>query len=350
MTRYFKALPLTVAALAAALTSFGQATTPAAPPATAAGEQGAAGATMGATRPIPQSDQMFRKTIWRAIDLREKQNKPFFSDGKEISRVIIDAVKRGELKPYRSDSVTSTLTPQEMASNMSYPIEAAVSADAADDWGGTAPKDTKAKTTTKKPVDDGWGAPMASSKPAATTKRVAVLGADGKPLKKNGKVVYKTVKASSAVVAEAPKVAPTTAEYRAKDIYQMELTEEMIFDKKRSRMYNQIKTVSLKLPSTLAGNAGGLEKNIASFKYADLVRVFRNNPQAAIWFNSQNDAQHKNLADAFELRLFNSYIVKVSNPNGDDLATQYGSERAGLLAAQQTAADLVEYEYNLWSF
>jgi len=115
-------------------------------------------------------------------------------------------------------------------------------------------------------------------------------------------------------------------------------------------MYHQIKTVSLKLPSTLATNTSGLEKNIASFKYSDLVKVFRNNPQTAIWFNAQNDAQHKNLADAFELWLFNSYIVKVSNPTGDDLATQYGSEREGLLAAQQTAADLVEYEYSLWSF
>jgi hypothetical protein len=81
-----------------------------------------------------------------------------------------------------------------------------------------------------------------------------------------------------------------------------------------------------------------------------LVKVFRNNPQTAIWFNAQNDAQHKNLADAFELWLFNSYITKVSNPAGDDLASQYGSEREGLLASQQTAADLVEYEYNLWSF
>ena len=176
------------------------------------------------------------------------------------------------------------------------------------------------------------------------------MGPNGKPLKKNGKVVYKTVPVSSVASAPAPPPPPTTAEYRPKDIYQMELSEERIFDKKRSRMYHQIKTLSLKLPSTLAGNVSGLEKNIATFKYADRVKVFRNNPQTAIWFNAQNDAQHKNLADAFELWLFNSYITKVSNPAGDDLASQYGGEREGLLASQQIAADLVEYEYNLWSF
>jgi len=331
MTRYFKALPFTAAALMVALVGRAQ-------------EQATSTVTTGAIRQIPVSDQMFRKTITRAIDLREKQNRPMFSDGKEISRVIIDAVKRGELTAYKNDSVTSTFTPKEMSSNMSYAIDAPISADAdGGDWGSTpAPKSTKKAA----PANDGWGAPVASTPPA--TKKVKVLDSKGKPVKKNGKYVYKTVSTTS--VATAPPPPATSAEYRPKDIYQMELTEEMIFDKKRSRMYHQIKTVSLKLPSTLSTNTSGLEKTIATFKYSDLVKVFRNNPQQAIWFNAQNDAQHKNLADAFELWLFNSYIVKVSNPSGDDLATQYGSEREGLLAAQQTAADLVEYEYSLWSF
>lgn len=334
MTRYFKALPITAAALLAALAGRAQ-------------EQATSTATTGAIRQIPVSDQMFRKTITRAIDLREKQNRPMFSDGKEISRVIIDAVKRGELTAYKNDSVTSTFTPKEMSSNMSYAIEAPISPDAdGGDWGSTpAPKSTKKAA----PANDGWGAPIAPAPSASSTRREKVLDANGKPVKRNGKYVYRTVKTST--VAPPPPPPPaTSAEYRPKDIYQMELTEEMIFDKKRSRMYHQIKTVSLKLPSTLATNTSGLEKNIATFKYSDLVKVFRNNPQQAIWFNAQNDAQHKNLADAFELWLFNSYIVKVSNPAGDDLATQYGSERNGLLAAQQTAADLVEYEYSLWSF
>jgi len=332
MTRYFKALPFTAAALLAALVGRAQ-------------EQATTTATTGAIRQIPVSDQMFRKTITRAIDLREKQNRPMFSDGKEISRVIIDAVKRGELTAYKNDSVTSTFTPKEMSSNMSYAIEAPISVDAdGGDWGAPAAKTPKKKAA---PANDGWGAPVASTPPA--TKKVKVLDSKGKPVKKNGKYVYKTVSTTS-VAAAPPPPAPTTAEYRPKDLYQMELTEEMIFDKKRSRMYHQIKTVTLKLPSTLASNTSGLEKTVATFKYSDLVKVFRNNPQQAIWFNAQNDAQHKNLADAFELWLFNSYIVKVSNPAGDDLATQYGSEREGLLAAQQTAADLVEYEYSLWSF
>lgn len=339
MPRYFsKVLPVTAAAILLALGARAQ-------------EQAAAVASTGTVRPIPVSDQMFKKTIWRAIDLREKQNRPMFSDGKEISRVIVEAVKRGELTPYRTDSVTSTYTKDEMMANMSYAVEAPVSLD--DDGGdwGAAPA---AKKPAKKAADDGWGAPAKASNDgwgapvASTPKRKPVLDAKGKPKKDSrGRIIYQSV---AATPAPAPVAAPTSAPYRYKDLYQLQLMEEMIFDKKRSRMYHQIKTITLVLPSTLSENKAGIEKTIASFKYSDLVKVFRNNPQTAIWFNAQNDAQHKNLADAFELWLFNSYITKVSNPAGDDLATQYGSERDGLLASQQTAADLVEYEYNLWSF
>ena len=117
-------------------------------------EQATTASSTGSHRPIPQSDQMFRKSIWRQVDLREKQNKPMFSEGKEISRVILEAVKRGELQAYKNDSLTSTFTPQEVSANMSYADEAVKLSDeekaagfsqadlggGGDDWGAPAPK------------------------------------------------------------------------------------------------------------------------------------------------------------------------------------------------------------------
>jgi gliding motility associated protien GldN len=275
----------------------------------AAQEQATTASSNGSYRPIPNSDIMFRKTITRAVDLREKQNKPMFSEGKEISRVILDAVKRGEIQAYRNDSLTSTFTPAEITANMSY-AESTNELSDEEKAAGFTEADASA--------DDGWGAP--ATKPAAGSSAPAVAGA------------------------------PASYEIRAKDIYQMELKEDMIFDKKRSRMYHDIKTITLLVPSTLSSNTSGIEKPIGTFKYSDLVKMFRNNPDQAIWFNPQNDAQHKNLADAFELWLFNSYIVKVSNPSDARLDEIYGSPQQGILASQQAAADLIEYEYNLWSF
>ena len=291
--------------------------------AASAQEQATTASSNGSNRPIPNSDIMFSKTIWRAVDLREKQNKPMFSEGKEISRVIIEAVKRGELQVYRNDSLTTTYTPAEMTSNMSY---AEASAGLSDEEKAAGFSEQDAGGAWGAASDDGWG--------SSSKKKTAASKTKGK---------------TKAAVAKTPPP-PPSYEYRYKDLYQMDLKEDMIFDKKRSRMYHDIKTITLLVPATLGSNTSGIEKPIGTFKYSDLVRVFRNNPDKAIWFNSQNDAQHKNLADAFELWLFNSYIVKVSNPNDSRLDEIYGGQQQGVLASQQAASDLIEYEYNLWSF
>jgi gliding motility associated protien GldN len=216
----------------------------------AAQEQSTTASGAVSARPIPDSDVMYKKTVWRAIDLREKQNRPMFSSNREITKVIIDAVKRGELQAYRNDSLTTPLTLQEFAEAITIPNAAPVEA------------------TTEE--DDGWCAVDAGAAPAA----------------------------------------PISNEFFANQLHQLEIVEDVIFDKKRSRLYHDLKALTLVIPSTL--HPAGIEKPFASFKFSDLVRVFRNNPETAIWFNAQNDAQHKNLADAFDLWLFSSYITKVS--------------------------------------
>ncbi|WP_299817823.1 gliding motility protein GldN [uncultured Pontibacter sp.] len=251
-------------------------------------------------RPIPEHDVLFKKTVWRKIDLREKQNKPMFSQNREITKVIIDAVKSGELVAYRSDSVSTPITREEFLANMT-PKES-----------GEQLSEEEIAAGFGQPAqeDDGWGAALGTN---ATSN-----------------------------------AAPISNEYLPKQLYLLELKENVVFDKKRSRMYHDIQTISLKVPSTL--NPLGFEQTVASFKMSDLVRVFRNNPDVAIWYNAQNDAQHKNLSDAFDLWLFSSYISKISNPGDNDLASIYGAGKKGLLAAQNAAEALIEYEYSLWSY
>ena len=252
-------------------------------------------------RPIPEHDVLFKKTVWRKIDLREKQNKPMFSENREITKIIIDAVKSGELVAYRSDSVSTPITREEFVQNMT-PRESGEQLSDAEIAAGFGKEEA---------TDDGWG--KALGKDAAQTN-----------------------------------TAPVSNEYFPKQLYLLELKENVVFDKKRSRMYHDIQTISLKVPATL--NPLGFEQNVASFKMSDLVRIFRNNPELAIWYNAQNDAQHKNLADAFDLWLFSSYITKISNPGNRDLASIYGAGEKGLLAAQDAAEALIEYEYSLWSY
>ena len=58
------------------------------------------------TRRIHNSNIMWKKSVLRALDLREKQNQPLFSSGREITKVIIDAVKEGSVIAYSSDSLS----------------------------------------------------------------------------------------------------------------------------------------------------------------------------------------------------------------------------------------------------
>ena len=254
--------------------------------------------TYPTTLNIPPSDVMFRKTVWRTMDLREKQNRPMFSKNREISKILIEAVQRGELPIYTSDSLERgrTKTLQEFTEVLTVPRE------------DVQLTDEEKKFQQENSSD--WGDAGATAAPAATA---------------------------------GPEF------YFAKQLYLIELMEDIVFDEARSRMYNDIKAITLYVPADAPGNIRGIQSPLGTFKYSDVVKVFRNDPNA-LWFNPQNDAQHKNLADAFSLRLFSSYITKVSNPGGDDLVSMYGSGKQSLFAAQRIAEEIIEYESSLWSF
>jgi gliding motility associated protien GldN len=284
-----------------------EATTPAAAPAGA--EQPATGTTrltepLGqgehivegynkySIRPIHSSDIMYKKSVVRMMDLREPQNLPLFSTNKWISKLLIDAVRKGDITPYRNDSLDlgAKLSIDEFNERIKMPS-------------------TAAELTQEE-------------------KEIALANGD-----------------SSAMMSNA------IGDYYPKSLYQLEIKEDIIFDKQRSRMYYDIQSLTMFVPSDEPSNVKGIQLTIASFEYKELVnKLFKDNPNA-IWFNPENDQQHKNLADAFELRLFSSYIEKVSNPTDSYLVEIYGQDQhKGILASQWTAHTIMEYEHNLWEF
>ena len=44
---------------------------------------------------VSNEDKMYRMTIWRRVYMNEKINKSFFARNREISRILIDAVRDG---------------------------------------------------------------------------------------------------------------------------------------------------------------------------------------------------------------------------------------------------------------
>ncbi|QJW88904.1 gliding motility protein GldN [Spirosoma taeanense] len=327
-------------------------------------EKASTGTNDLSVRAINENDIMMKKTLWRRVDLKEKQNQSMFSKNNEISKYLIEAVKAGLIDAYANDSVKTKLTPQKFQERLLVPNSGpqlsaeeiaagfgneAAGAASTDGWGNPTKPDPK-KPAAKK-ADDGWGAPKA----AATQPADDGWGAPAKKKTTTAKTTKGKKGAKAQPVIEQPAVdttaqvaaVPAGDEYFAKEFNILEIKEDWIFDRKRSRLYYDIQTVTVYLPSDK--NAAGLEVPLATFKYKDLDKLFRSDPKKFIWYNPQNQAQHKNLADAFDLRLFYGRITKVANPSDTDLVGMYG-DREGLMKSYQTEYELMETEHSLWEY
>lgn len=267
--------------------------------------------------PIPRYEHLYKLRVWRKIDMKEKQNKGFFSNNGEISKLIIDAVRSGEIPAvYNSDSLTTVMTKEDFESklvitqgetlqawdpSMTYYLSDAVS------FNGK---------NYESAIDNNTGI-----NPSAAPNGEWVLTQRGKP------------------VTVLPR-----------DIYMLTLMEDVIFDKRRSRLYYDIQAIKLEAFDLNTGTF----KSLGWFKYKDLEKVFRNNPAKAVWFNRQNTAENKNFADAFLLRLFKGTIDKIENPDDQTIEDVYRSNgrpyQESVWAREWAEMMLMEKEHNLWEF
>ena len=251
-------------------------------------------------RQVHESYLMWKKTLWRRVDLKEKQNKPFFARNREMSKIIIEAVERGVLIPYDSDSVndSNVMSREIFIENIQQvddDIEEEEGFDLDDPFAGFGDDDPFA--------DD----------------------------------------------VEEVAVGPIFIPKREFSIF--EIKEDLYFDRIHSRIYFDIQAITMYLPGDSFYNPAGFEKPIASFRFIDLFNLFKSMSKDAIWYNENNIAQHKNLGDAFLLRLFKGIIVKIANADDIRVSELYAkSRKEGIMASFKVEQDLMEWESNLWEY
>lgn len=267
--------------------------------------------------PIARYEHHYKLRVWRTIDLREKQNKGFFARNGEITKLIMDAAKSGQIAEiFASDSLKSKLTKEQFQSGM------------------------VAQAGTTYPAWD----------PATAYYLNDVVSFNGNnyesQIDNNTGVNPTTAKNGEWTVSQQGK----SLDYLPGDVYRLNLVEDMIFDKRRSRLYYDIQALELQ---AFDQNTGTF-KSLGWFKYKDLEKVFRMNPEKAVWFNRQNTAQNKNYADAFLLRLFKGVIYKIENPDDNTLDDIYRANGRpyyeGVWAREWEEMKLMEKEHNLWEF
>jgi gliding motility associated protien GldN len=267
--------------------------------------------------PIARYEQHYKLRVWRTIDLREKQNKGFFARNGEITKLIMEAAKSGEIAEiFASDSLKGKLTKEAFLDKLVF------------QQGETLPA---------------WD-------PATTYYLNDPVSYNGRnyesQIDNNTGLNPSTVKNGEWTVSTRGKA----LEYLPNQIYRLNLAEDMIFDKRRSRLYYDIQAVEL----NAFDDGTGTFKSLGWFRYKDLEKVFRNNPDKAVWFNRQNTAQNKNYADAFLLRFFKGVIYKIENPDDNTLDDVYRANQRpyyeGVWAREWEEMKLMEKEHNLWEF
>ena len=261
---------------------------------------------------IPKYEQLYKARVWRSIDLREKQNKGFFAKGNEVSGLIVDAVKSGEIADvYVSDSLSTKMAKDVfMAGLVSQQGQTFPNWDPAADFYANDPITYNGKNYMALVDSKGKNPETSTDEWQATTAGQAAL-------------------------------------FLADQINRMTLMEDVIFDKRRSRLYYDMIAVKLE---AFDDNTNTF-KLIGWFKYIDIEKVFRNHPDEAIWFNRYNTAENKNYADAFLLRLFHGTIDKVENPDDNRIFDIYpNSHKEGVWATEWEEMKMMEREHNLWEY
>jgi len=270
--------------------------------------------------PIDEADIQYRAQIWRKMDLNEKINQPFFAENNQISKFLIDGVKAGLLIPYTNDSLNTKLSSEQFIDRLKIKGKldngGLTAEEIAAGFGGDA---KPAAATSGGGADDGWGGSKKTD--ASKAENPAVDDFDKGP-----------------IVAGVEYYIP-------KQLSILEIKEDAIIDRKRSRLYFDIQAITLKIPASQSD--AGLEDIVASFRFKDVYKFFKSNPNC-IWFNSTNEMQHRNMADAFDLRFFSARIIKKGNAGNKDIFDQFGDGKEALKKSQKLEQLLQDKEAEMW--
>lgn len=238
-------------------------------------------------RPILDKDVMWKKRYTRIIDLREKQNKPFMAQNMELTKYLVAGILAGKLTPYKNDSLSTTMSINSFTKKLTIPS-----------FNGPDEEEIMDE-------EDGWDIDIDMEEETVSQY------------------------------------------YFPNQLYVIEMTEDAIFDKEESKMKYDIQSLTLYIPADLADNIRGIQDHLVSLSYKQCVQYI-NSLKVPVWFNTQNDQEYKYFSSAFDLRLFSSHIVKVSNPNNEFLEDTYGTPEKGMIASEIEKYKLTELESNFW--
>ncbi len=136
------------------------------------------------------------------------------------------------------------------------------------------------------------------------------------------------------------------SEFDYQTVQKIQIKEDWVFDEETSTMV--VRIIGLTMirdridPTT--GETLGSEAMFWCY-YPDLRNILIRHEV----FNDKNSARYLTYEDIFEMRLFNSYIVKEDNVY-DRLVENYASGIDQVLESERIKEQIFDFEHNLWEF